>query len=54
VETYFAACSTRIADVTAMTPDVKESAERTPKISHDLLSRLTLHARKIWIGTDVL
>jgi hypothetical protein len=54
VETYFAACSARIAVVNAMTPDVKESVERTPKLNRDLDSRLTLHARKIWIGTDVL
>jgi hypothetical protein len=54
MNTYFEASSARIADMNAMIPEATERDVRTTKIGHDLLSRLTLHARKIWIGTDAL
>jgi hypothetical protein len=38
----------------AMMPEAVESIERTLKMGHELLRRLTRHARKIWIGTDAL
>jgi len=48
------ACTARIADIHAIIPDATERAVRTLNMCHELLRRLTLHAKKIWMGTLAL